>query len=486
MFTTDLPYFKQLLSDAPGRTKFVLMFVKLNKTRPAAAEKLMRALISEYRRLVKAINEGAPDPVIQTCSALKMSLATVSNHLRMSSSETPGHVPMMPAFLYYTKVEKMLGTQRSLDRLHRLLDMVRMGSDFERCIAAISKTAPVTRCPYCNRYEYESHYVETWDRASKICRRCQGSGSWQRSELYNGRFIREDDCRRAMHHNGQSVYISCNDDDFVYNEEDDYWHHRDYTPPPPPILSSYHSSKSLQRPIADEWSTERGRWFGVELEVEIHESRVGREEKAVQLHKVLNDEQIGKRAFFENDGSLSNGFEIITQPMSLPMHQRFWSWLNDRNLIKDLRSHNTSTCGLHVHVTKECMTSLQQAKVVTFVNDPSNMQLITAVARRYAEGYCKIKTKDLHNALATTDRYEAVNVTPRRTIEFRIFKGSLKYESVVAAIEFCNALVEFAIADQGATASSLKIDNFIEFINNQAAAETETLRPYLNQRLEMA
>ena len=171
--------------------------------------------------------------------------------------------------------------------------------------------------------------------------------------------------------------------------------------------------------------------------------------------------------------------------MGMDRHRDLWAWLKDKDAVRALRSHNTTTCGLHVHVSKEGLSKLQIAKIVAFVNDPDNADLIRAVARRYAEGYCRIKEKKIGQAAQSEDRYEAVNITPRKTIEFRIFKGTLKYESVMAAIQFSNALVEFC-GRSTTSIRELKADKFMDFIKSDESGDTDMLVPYLENRLETA
>jgi hypothetical protein len=123
---------------------------------------------------------------------------------------------------------------------------------------------------------------------------------------------------------------------------------------------------------------------------------------------------------------------------------------------------------------------------VVFVNDPANERLIRAIARRYAGpdssgGYAKCKTKKLSSALQDDgDRYQAVNLCNRRTVEFRIFRGSLNYRAVMAAVQFCHALLSFA---ETASASGLTTAAFIAFLAQpEQRADSDELRPYLAER----
>tara|TARA_Y100001973_G_C5196596_1_gene334685 strand:+ start:554 stop:2086 length:1533 start_codon:yes stop_codon:yes gene_type:complete len=223
----------------------------------------------------------------------------------------------------------------------------------------------------------------------------------------------------------------------------------------PRIIQNYHASQGNTTFIASPWIRGTGRnintkelnnvrYFGVELEVECSNSRA-KDSKAAQINDYANNGVVGQRCFFERDSSLNNGFEIITQPMGLDKHREFWKWLDNPDLIKNIRSHDTDTCGLHIHVSKKRLTKLQISKVIQFLNNPSNYRPITKIARRNSERWGSINTKKkLKDALQNPKRYDALNITTGKTIEFRLFRGSLKYNTVVASIEFVNAITLFS------------------------------------------
>jgi hypothetical protein len=168
--------------------------------------------------------------------------------------------------------------------------------------------------------------------------------------------------------------------------------------------------------------------------------------------------------------------------MGLDLHTEFWKWLQT-DQTKGLLSHKTSTCGLHVHVSRRNITTLQLSKIITFVNSPDNRELIESIARRYANSYATIRSKKLGSAYKSNyDRYDAVNVQNSQTIEFRIFRGSLKYETVMASIEFVNALVSYC-HDQSGYGFDLSSQSFQKFINKPPIRQdTKHLRHYLSDR----
>ena len=63
--------------------------------------------------------------------------------------------------------------------------------------------------------------------------------------------------------------------------------------------------------------------------------------------------------YIKHDGSIDEGFEIVTHPMSLDYHKNNMPWerIFEKALAMDYRSHQTSTCGLHIHVDRMALGS---------------------------------------------------------------------------------------------------------------------------------
>jgi hypothetical protein len=481
-----IPYVARALHDGVARNKFIDNFHSLSEANTVKAGALMQTMITcvnslQSKMATLPLTNDEERAVYEDMEVDKVRLNSMVQQCAEYLQSQQHN--MLSYVIWRCKAQRALGNQRSLERLRQIMAVCNNAVDRDECVEWMCQTYNLRTCEDCGGYEYSNHIIETYHEDS-VCRWCV-ERNYRYSDRYD-RYVHEDSARHAYDEDGDDIIIDENDDDFEYSERMDMWVHHDYTPPPPPIIGSYHGSKGEHRPIKDEWSYAKHRWFGVELEVEIKDHAIDANDKARMLNDLLNDGERGKRVFFERDGSLNNGFEIITQPMSLPAHRELWSWLRDRDACRHLLSHNTRTCGLHVHVNKDNLTQLQIAKIVTFVNDPNNEQLIRSIARRYAEGYCKIKQKEFSSAHQSNDRYEAVNITSQKTIEFRVFKGSLKYESVLAAIEFCNALVEFAASPITNDVTKLTTDHFIDFINNQGTEESSTLRPYINAVLQTA
>lgn len=189
---------------------------------------------------------------------------------------------------------------------------------------------------------------------------------------------------------------------------------------------------------------------GVELEIENTKGHTTNLAMAEMLSRAYN------HIVFENDGSLNDGFEIITQPHTFE-HFRKIPWERILNLCSSngFRSHDTDTCGLHIHYSREFfgMRTDEQdeniGKVIAFYE--RNLDTLLKLSRRtwgnymrWAHGYdtegdierCKECAKRYN------DRYHYINMNNYSTIEFRLGRGTLNYESFMAWNNLHDCLVK--------------------------------------------
>lgn len=490
MFNSNV--FKRWIATDQSRSEFASLVAKWNSKEPEKANKLVLNIIKQIKRnndarktlnALLAVTTGDLDLTTRMAELDALNresngLAGLMDCLRETLRNTNMGLAWSTLRIHYDKV---LGTVRNLARLRNHLESIDGFDDYQEICEELRDELDLFYCSDCGEFEYDARGCRTWGEES-VCRQC-AENDYTYSDYY-GEYIYASSTRNALDRNGESVIIHEDDDNFFYDDDEDTYVHHDYRPALR-VLGGYHDSKRRQHPIPDDWSINRSMWLGVELECEVRNDDTDRESKAAQLNEIINQGEIGKRVFFETDGSLNYGIEIISQPMSLPMHREMWQWLNNKDAVRHMRSHNTSTCGLHVHVSRNPLSQDQIAKMVVFVNDRNNEHLIRSVARRYAEGYCRIKEKEIGSAHYSSDRYEAINITSDKTVEFRIFKGSLKYESVIAAIEFAHALTSFT-GDPSIGVSDLTTDKFLDYIDNKMKDEVQTLLPYINNRLELA
>lgn len=176
--------------------------------------------------------------------------------------------------------------------------------------------------------------------------------------------------------------------------------------------------------------------------------------------------------YMKRDGSLNNGMEIVSHPAT------FKYWMNaDLNFCNKLielgcRSYDTKTAGMHVHISKSALTTAQQAKLLMFVkNNESFMLFISRRANKSAmarwAGIDNGRAKDLiervrdphgYHAYRYTQRYNqplpdnyntlfgrycAINLFNAKTIEFRIFRGTLDINSIKRNLAFVVVLTAY-------------------------------------------
>lgn len=258
-------------------------------------------------------------------------------------------------------------------------------------------------CPDCNVLEHEDDMVYLGDNFDRsVCSSCV--------ENY-------DTCPEC------GDYITSNDDASC---------HCGYGP------ADIHDYSYKPEPNFQGTQTDKNPFIGFELEVETKRGSQRDQASCVKEHYTERD------LFLKTDGSLNNGFEIVSHPMTLDIHKR----KGYKPLFEELsrlgcRSHNTSTCGLHFHMDKSNMKQTHQVRFSAFFALAKHK--LEVLARRTSEDYAAFKHKStsLTDMISARNRYQAVNWTNPHTVEVRIFRGTLRYETFMANMELCHAIYAF-------------------------------------------
>lgn len=200
------------------------------------------------------------------------------------------------------------------------------------------------------------------------------------------------------------------------------------------------------------------RFFGVELEIdEAGES----DRNARELLEIANGHELD-RLYCKHDGSLNDGFGLVTHPMTLAYHEDKMPWAEILARAVDMgyTSHQAGTCGLHVHVSRLAFGKTEQeqdaaiARVLYFFEkhweellkfSRRTQRQLDQWASRY--GYKEQPREILEHAKKGYHggRYTCVNLQPDNTIEFRIFRGTLKYNTLIATLQLVNRVCDVAI-----------------------------------------
>lgn len=185
-------------------------------------------------------------------------------------------------------------------------------------------------------------------------------------------------------------------------------------------------------------------YFGVELEVDTEDYF---RDVANRCPSLADEDYI-----YCKEDSSTDGFEIITQPMTFEYHKQF-GW---RDILKEVhdaggRGYDSGNCGIHVHITKSSYSPIVWWKVIEFIYKcKSYVQRFSQRNGNYTycqylpassyEGYRNKKEQYPTNS----QRYVALNFPDRHpTAEFRLFRSTTKHERFWASLEFTHALMLF-------------------------------------------
>ena len=199
------------------------------------------------------------------------------------------------------------------------------------------------------------------------------------------------------------------------------------------------------------------RYFGVELEID----GAGEDGKsACEIMEIANSNGL-ENLYCKHDGSLDDGFEMVTHPMTLDYHMREMPWKKILHSAVQMgyTSHQAGTCGLHVHVNRNAFgeTEWEQDAVIArilFFFEKNWEELLKFSRRTQSQlnhwaaryGY-KDQPKELldHAKKGNAGRYTSVNLTNADTIEFRIFRGTLKYNTLIATLQLLDRICDVAL-----------------------------------------
>jgi hypothetical protein len=254
------------------------------------------------------------------------------------------------------------------------------------------------------------------------------------------------------------------------SDDDDDCHLQNWKPKP--IFFGQSESKSF---------------FGIELELEFAESDFD-SNSTEKLLLEISQQWRENLWYHHRDGSLTNGIELVSHPMSADFI------LNDLNLDfveslreRGFRSWDAKTCGIHIHCDRRGFSSAVHSYAfanLIYCNPIEWQKMAGRNSTRYASFDANARdlvSFEIKNKSRQRNRYVAVNCTNENTFEIRIFRGSLNearirnaFELVIAAQDYTRHL---SIAD--IHAGKLRWNHFAKYL-----IENKTKFPNANLYLE--
>lgn len=354
---------------------------------------------------------------------------------------------------------------------------------------------PALICTHCGA---EVHHSEADHIGNEIiCRTCAaaytrvcdccGERMWAEDDRGEGATVLCSDCCNSYYvrcaccghlMEAREAYYGDEDDDEEYPYCSDCFHQ---------IEETIHCYSYKPEPI---FHGNGPRYFGVELEVD----EGGRDrENAINILKIFNKEK--EYGYIKSDGSLNDGMELVTHPCTLQTHQEEVPWDETLQCFKQMGyySHQASTCGLHVHVNRTAFGKTEQEQeesighvLYLFERFWQEMLRFSRRTQRQVEqwaaryGYKDSGREILKTAKAGYQgRYTCVNLLNRDTIEFRIFRGTLKHSTLIATLQMIDLICNVAIIF---TEEKLHAMSWAELMLNIRKEEYPELVQYLKER----
>lgn len=228
----------------------------------------------------------------------------------------------------------------------------------------------------------------------------------------------------------------------------------------------------------DEYRDPATLFVGLEVETE----RMGEESRADLVRFVSG--ALGPVAYVKHDGSLEEGLEVVTHPMTPDYFaqcadfDRAMRGLADRGA----RSWGSHRCGFHVHLTRSAFVSrahlfafslfwYRNRMVVQKISGRSDYQLdrwASLSAHQGTQEWGHPRLIDKVNRRGGQTRYAAVNLSNADTVEVRVFRATLRPERLRGYVEFVVAVFDYtsALTSHDIRAGFLGWDRFTHYLDH--------------------
>lgn len=206
-------------------------------------------------------------------------------------------------------------------------------------------------------------------------------------------------------------------------------------------------------------------YLGAELEFE-STSSADKSKDAIFTNRVLKN-----HAILKSDGSINQGFEIVTCPATLEIHlaefKQFFGEFKEKTKL-----HKDSNTGMHVHISRKPLSMLTVGKMTAFLNAEGNKEFITKIAGRDFNHYCRqdsSRTVSFPLTVGSGERYNSLNLNNTDTVELRIFSTPETFDEFAYKMEFSEALAIYCspCTVNMSVYKLLEHSNFKDWVMNQ-------------------
>lgn len=230
-------------------------------------------------------------------------------------------------------------------------------------------------------------------------------------------------------------------------------------------------------------------YFGVELETDGY-NKEGLDLATQDLYALSTGDSL---FYLKYDSSLHSGVEIVTHPATLEYHRKTFPWDAIQEVVRTNggKSHDVPTCGLHIHFNASYLAKRadsdpwyrQVRKLMALFQ--RNYVPLYEFSRRgnndYTEPLPLFKPNQSLDGVkdfkrGRRGRSYIINIEPRNSVEVRLFRGTLRHETMIAAIELTDFMVRFAKRSSWATINGTSWE---DLVGKMKAGNYEYLPTYL-------
>lgn len=191
-------------------------------------------------------------------------------------------------------------------------------------------------------------------------------------------------------------------------------------------------------------SEENPIYFGVELEV----GNTCKKYRDDAVDTLCTFDGFYKHFYLKSDSSIEEyGFELVTHPCTYKYHMEKFPWDDIMDVITEESLKADSSCGIHIHISRNALTDYQWLLFDYFIN--RNADFWESISGRNGNHYTEYTgvqrrhLRDCYGVYHNHNRYYAVNFCNSNTVEVRTFASTTSASKMRCKIKYCYALVEF-------------------------------------------
>lgn len=207
---------------------------------------------------------------------------------------------------------------------------------------------------------------------------------------------------------------------------------------------------------------ENTRYLGIELEIEVKDSGDTRDKLARLIKtwlgqqppvpdfkgrdgKIVKGRSLDKLVYFKFDRSLNNGIEIVFHPFTLKSFHKHFPLQGFLKLLADNKGYIAGNCGMHIHVSKERLSSMDLTRGRWFFYHCE--PFLKRFSEREKFDYCKFEkfrppTDPYYQEFG---HYSCLNIANPscKTMEVRLFNATLDHKKFLANLQFSDLFVDY-------------------------------------------